>query len=77
MGLIINEEKTQLQELEESVNGLDAYQDIGEFVRFNDRPKKEVEEFQKEQKSGEQKKYHRDVADFKNVQVFDLEGKRG
>lgn len=80
MGLIINEEKIQLHELEEklheSIKGLDEYQDIEEFGKFNERLKKEVEEFQKEQKLGKQRKLQRDVTDFENGQVFDHEGKR-
>lgn len=60
IGLIIEEERIQLHELEgqlqESVKILDEYQDLEKFEKCNDSLRKEVEEFHKKQKLGEQKK---------------------
>lgn len=79
--LIIDEEKIQQQDLEiqlkDSIKLLDEYQDVDEFGRFNERLKKEVEEFQKEQKIGKQKKFQRDLTDFEIGNILDLERKRG
>lgn len=55
---------------------LNGYQDLEEFEKFNERLKKEIEEFQKEQKIGKQKKFQRDVMDFESGKLFDLEGRR-
>lgn len=60
IGLIVEEEKTQLQELEiqlkGSIKSLDEYQDIEECGKFNDRLKKRSGGFSKRTKSGETEK---------------------
>lgn len=60
IGLIIEEERIQLHELEvhlqERVKILDEYQDLEKFEKCNDSSlRKEVEEFHKTQKIGKQK----------------------
>lgn len=81
IGLIIEEEKIQLQKLkeklQESIKILGGYQDLEQFEKFNEWLKREVEEFQKEQRIGKQKKFQRDAMDFESGKILDLEKKRG
>lgn len=81
MGLIVEEEKIQLDELKEmidaSAQGLDSLKELEEFTKQNDILKKELERVQLNLKTTKQSKFRRDLADFEKNQVFDLTIRRG
>lgn len=81
MGLIVDEEKTQLttihERIEESARSLETFKNCDEFTKQNEILKKEIEKAQLNLKITKQGKFQRDLADFEKDEVFDLTIRHG